>query len=201
MLRCRGNIYFKAISVTLAGVFLFSEVTLPGQYEYKLALPVVSKSLQVEKPKINKPNLNIKEILNNISNFVFPAAYAHDAVVGERVSDLAEASPCAAWRKATERMVVSDTVGSVSAPEVKTADTVKVEATQTAEKLDTVVTGQLGGTDTVKLGGIGSNGKKSVEIQDQVKINISAAEKAEVLQAFAKDIGLEIKGKITEGMS
>ena len=146
MLRCRGNIYFKAFSLTLAGVFLFSEITLAARLDEKLVFPVVS-SIPEAKPIVHKEILNISEIIKNLTDFVFPAAYAHDAVLGERVSDIADASPDAAWRKATEKLVVSDTVGT--AP-VNGPDTVKKEATQSAEVVDTVAKGQLGGSDTVK---------------------------------------------------
>ena len=137
---------------------MFSEITLPARLDSKIGTdfphntPIASELTPTNKIP------NIKEIINNLTNLIFPAAYAYDAVKEEQASSVAEANGQMGWRKVTDYLknMVNDTV-DIEGKSVD--DTVSEVVTVVVNPADTVITIMNGVDDTVKS-------EESVNIQE-----------------------------------
>jgi len=73
----REHLWVKIIALTIAGVFLFSEVTWAARADFSLSLPQISLS-----PYNNSSNTNWRDslwqIYKNITSFLAPAAHAYE---------------------------------------------------------------------------------------------------------------------------
>jgi hypothetical protein len=167
---------------------LFSEITLPARLDSKIGTdfphntPIASELTPTNKIP------NIKEIINNLTNLIFPAAYAYDAVKEEQVSPIAEANGQMGWRKVTDYLknMVNDTV-EIDGNSVD--DTVSEVVTVVVNPADTVITIMNGVGDTVKS-------EESVNIQEtkvedaQTEVKVTLENMSDYIEKVTEEVKL-----------
>ena len=188
MYRVRSSVYSKILSSTLAGVFLFSEITLPARLDSKIGTDFPHNTPIASELTPTNRIPNIKEIINNLTNLIFPAAYAYDGVKEEQVSSVAEANGQMGWRKVTDYLknMVNDTV-DIEGKSVD--DTVSEVVTVVVNPADTVITIVNGVGDTVKS-------EESVNIQEtkiedaQTEVKVALENMSDYIEKVTEEVKL-----------
>ena len=77
MINWREKIWIKIIALTIAGVFLFSEVTWAARADFRLSLPGENPTANTQTPQ---PSLGdfLWQIYHEVTSFLIPKAFADE---------------------------------------------------------------------------------------------------------------------------
>ncbi|MEK6714575.1 MAG: hypothetical protein AABY43_00830, partial [Candidatus Omnitrophota bacterium] len=129
----REHLWVKIVALTIAGVFLFSDITWAARSDFTLYLPPVdAQHNQPNAPRQSDWRDSLKEILQDIKSFIIPEADAREITVSERdkPTNLPAWDERGVWKKPAQA-IVPDSVKSVMTSTENSVDNKELTADDT----------------------------------------------------------------------
>jgi hypothetical protein len=109
----REKIWVKITALTIAGVFLFSEVTWAARADFTFSLPKIDSSTPAQTTSSPRLGDSLWQILQELTSFLLPAAHAKgiDDVTfynNKRYNTMPVLDPNATWKKSAEAVVLPE---------------------------------------------------------------------------------------------